>query len=219
MLIDELLAQDESKTLEFKRDLSSLDSVVKEIVSFANSAGGLLVVGVDDDKSVVGITDFQKLEEKLINAVSTTVEPQILINPRSTSHDGKELMIVEVVQAPQRPVYIKKLGPEKGTYVRIGSEKRVADAARLEELRSFHASRTWDEQPCPGAKREDFDDAMAEQLFAQRGEPFNDAAMRTNRLLVDSNLGLVPSRAGVILCAGDPREYFPDARFRCITYD
>jgi predicted HTH transcriptional regulator len=45
----ELLRQHEGKTLEFKRDLSSPDKVVRTLVAFANSAGGVLLVGVEDD--------------------------------------------------------------------------------------------------------------------------------------------------------------------------
>ena len=46
-LID-LLKRSESKTLEFKRDLSSPDGVLRTIVAFANTAGGVLLLGVED---------------------------------------------------------------------------------------------------------------------------------------------------------------------------
>lgn len=47
----------EGKTLEFKRDLSSPTKPLRTTVAFANSAGGRLVVGVDDDGTVVGVAD------------------------------------------------------------------------------------------------------------------------------------------------------------------
>jgi hypothetical protein len=49
----ELLRQHEGKTLEFKRDLSSPDKVVRTLVAFANSAGGVLLVGVEDGSQKV----------------------------------------------------------------------------------------------------------------------------------------------------------------------
>ncbi|MBP7329340.1 MAG: ATP-binding protein, partial [Alicycliphilus sp.] len=49
-----LLLQPEGKTLEFKRDLSSPQNLLKTLVAFANSAGGRLVIGVDDARRVVG---------------------------------------------------------------------------------------------------------------------------------------------------------------------
>lgn len=54
---DPLLQQPESKTLEFKRDLSSPRHVVKTLVAFANSAGGRLILGVSDDRQVIGVAD------------------------------------------------------------------------------------------------------------------------------------------------------------------
>ena len=52
-----LLQQPEGKTLEFKRDLSSPRNVLKTLVAFANSAGRRLVIGVDDDRTLLGVTD------------------------------------------------------------------------------------------------------------------------------------------------------------------
>lgn len=51
---EQILSQPESKTLEFKRDLSSPTNLLKTLVAFANSAGGKLVVGVADDMQVLG---------------------------------------------------------------------------------------------------------------------------------------------------------------------
>ena len=51
-----LLLQPEGKTLEFKRDLSSPQNLLKTLVAFANSAGGGLVIGVDDARRVVGVS-------------------------------------------------------------------------------------------------------------------------------------------------------------------
>lgn len=45
----ELLRRPEGKTLEFKRDLSSPDGVLRTLVAFANSAGGVVLIGVEDD--------------------------------------------------------------------------------------------------------------------------------------------------------------------------
>ena len=53
--IHPLLVQAEGKTLEFKRDLSSPQNLLKTLVAFANSAGGRLVIGVDDARRVVGV--------------------------------------------------------------------------------------------------------------------------------------------------------------------
>jgi len=52
--ITELISRDEGKTLEFKRDASSPRPILKSLIAFANSAGGRLVIGVDDEKRPQG---------------------------------------------------------------------------------------------------------------------------------------------------------------------
>jgi predicted HTH transcriptional regulator len=64
MRLEELIKQPESEKLDFKRNLSSLDGVVKDICAFANTSGGVVVIGIDDDGSVVGLDDPQQDEER-----------------------------------------------------------------------------------------------------------------------------------------------------------
>lgn len=47
-LLESLLRRHEDKTLEFKRDLSSPERVIITLVAFANSAGGIVVLGIED---------------------------------------------------------------------------------------------------------------------------------------------------------------------------
>ena len=60
----------EGKTLEFKRDLSSPRNVLKTLVAFANSAGGRLVIGVDDDRQVTGVAEPLDEEERICNLIA-----------------------------------------------------------------------------------------------------------------------------------------------------
>ena len=64
----------ESKTLEYKVDLSSPDRVLESIVAFANSAGQL-VVGVADDGQVVGVSDPLVEEQRLANLIADSILP------------------------------------------------------------------------------------------------------------------------------------------------
>ena len=65
--IEHLLTQPEGKTLEFKRDLSSPRNLLKTLVAFANSAGGIVLIGVADDRAVIGLEQPLDDEERLDN--------------------------------------------------------------------------------------------------------------------------------------------------------
>ena len=55
MKIEELLARPEGKTLEFKQDRSSPKNILKTPTAFANTAGGVLLIGIEDgSKAVLG---------------------------------------------------------------------------------------------------------------------------------------------------------------------
>jgi predicted HTH transcriptional regulator len=58
MDLDALPASPEGKTLEFKRDMSSPEKAVRSVVAFANTAGGAIVIGVEDGaRRVRGLKD------------------------------------------------------------------------------------------------------------------------------------------------------------------
>lgn len=68
-IIEHLLTQPEGKTLEFKRDLSSTRNLLKTLVAFANSAGGIVLIGVADDRTVIGLEQPLDDEERLDNLI------------------------------------------------------------------------------------------------------------------------------------------------------
>ena len=77
-LVD-LLKHPEGKTLEFKRDISSPDGALKTIIAFANTAGGTLLIGVEDKSGHVrGVTQPLDLEEGLANLISDHVAPRLV---------------------------------------------------------------------------------------------------------------------------------------------
>ncbi len=78
MRLLELLKQPEGKTLEFKPDLSSPEGVLRSIVAFANTAGGTLLIGVEDkSRHVRGVKDPLATEERLANLVSDNIMPRL----------------------------------------------------------------------------------------------------------------------------------------------
>src|SRR5438105_2813750 len=75
----ELLAAHEGKTIEFKRDLSSPDKVIRTLVAFVNSAGGTVLIGVEDrTRRVRGVADPTQVEEQLANLISDRIAPRVV---------------------------------------------------------------------------------------------------------------------------------------------
>jgi predicted HTH transcriptional regulator len=86
----ELLKRPEGKTLEFKRDLSTPEGALKTIVAFANTAGGALLVGVEDkSRHVRGVRDPLDLEERLANLISDHIVPRGSSGDRGADRAGE----------------------------------------------------------------------------------------------------------------------------------
>ena len=82
---------------EFKRDLSSVKPILKTLVAFANTASGVLVVlGVDDDKEVIGIDDPLLSEEKLTSLIADHISPTLLPTIKIAAVNNKSLLLIEV---------------------------------------------------------------------------------------------------------------------------
>ena len=136
MGIRDILRKSEDRTLEFKREVPrNKTKLLKTVVAFANGSGGIVCIGVDNDRSVRGIhEDPFALEEQLSSVIYDSISPIPNVFFQTSTVEGKVLFIIKVLPGVNKPHFLKKLGPEKGTFIRIGSTNRQADAAVLAEL-------------------------------------------------------------------------------------
>jgi ATP-dependent DNA helicase RecG len=209
-LID-LIKRPESKTLEFKRDLSSPDGALKAIVAFANTSGGILLLGVEDKAAHVrGITEPLDLEERLANLISDHIAPRLVPEIEILPWRRTQVVAVQVHPSPSRPHYLKREGIDGGVYVRVGSTNRRADRELVEEMRRFARGEAFDEQPMPGLDSEALDFRAASESFsAVRKLARRD--LESLRLVTDHQGRAVPTLGGLLLFGRDRERYFPDA--------
>lgn len=206
-----LLTRPEGKTLEFKRDLSSPDGVLKTIVAFANTAGGTLLVGVEDRTGHVrGVRDALDLEEQLANLISDAVAPRLVPDIEILPWRRTQVLAVQIHPSPARPHYLKPEGIESGVYVRVASTNRRADAEMVQELRRFARGESFDEQPMPDLNSEALDFRAASESFAPIRK-LGQRDLETLRLITDHQGRKVPTVGGVLLFGLDRERHFPDA--------
>ena len=209
-LID-LLSYHEGKTLEFKRDLSSPDNVLRAIVAFANTSGGTLLIGVEDrTQRVVGVRAVLAEEERMANLISDNIAPRLIPNIEVLPWRKTHVLAVEVQASPNRPHHLIKLGPEAGVMVRIGSTNRKADVSNIEEMRRFTPSATFDEQPIPDLYSEAIDFRVASEFF-KPSRKLTPQSLQTLRITTTYQGRTVATNGGILLFGRDRLDYFPDA--------
>ncbi len=211
MNLIEILKRPEGKTLEFKRDLSSPDTALKAIVAFANTAGGTLLIGVEDrTRRVRGVSDPLDLEERVANLISDRIAPRLVPEIEILPWRRTQVLALQVHPSPSRPHFLTREGPTGGVYVRVGSTNRRADPELIEELRRFARGEGFDEQPMPGLDSEALDFRAASESFA----PFRKLGRRDLerlRLLTEHQGRKVPTVGGMLLFGKDRERHFPDA--------
>jgi predicted HTH transcriptional regulator len=209
-LID-LLKLSESKTLEFKRDLSSQVGVLRTIVAFANTAGGVLLLGVEDaTRNVRGVAKPLAMEERLANLVSDSILPRLVPDIEILPWRRNHVLAVQVHPSSGRPHYLRSAGLEGGVYVRVGSTNRRADRELIDELRRFARGETFDEQAMPECDSEALDFRVASESFAPIRK-LKRTDLETLRLIVKHQGRKVPTVGGMLLFGKERDRYFPDA--------
>lgn len=218
MRIDQLLQEAEGKRLEFKRDLSSPRHLMKTLVAFANTAGGLLVIGVEDgSKAVVGVPDRLAAEQQLANTIADSITPKLLADIEVLPWRKSHVLAAKVALSPSRPHYVNAEGPEGGVYVRLGSTNRRADASQIAELKRRPNEGSYDEQPMPELDAKAIDFAAVAQQFEGKRE-LRQKDLATLGLTTQYQGKTVPTIGGILLFGRDRFEQFPDAWIKAASF-
>jgi ATP-dependent DNA helicase RecG len=211
MNIINLLKQSEGKTLEFKRDLSSPTNIIRTVTAFANTAGGTLVIGVEDvTHYIIGVEAPHHQEEKLANLISDTIVPHLIPEIDIIPWRDTYLLVVRVFPGSNRPHYYKKQGPEAGVYIRVGSTNRRADREMIQELQRIIRNETFDEQPLSHLNSEVIDFGAASEQF-RHVRQLTEKDLESLEILVRYQGQKVPTVAGFLLFGKDRKKHFPDA--------
>jgi ATP-dependent DNA helicase RecG len=213
MNIHDLLARPEGKRLEYKRDLSSPGPVMRALSAFANSAGGTLVFGVDDDRTVFGVEDPVALEARLVNMISDRIAPRLVPEVDIVPWRSTNLVVVQVHLSPSRP---HRLNADGEVYVRLGASNRKADPELIEEMRRSSRLESFDETAFPSEPLDRIDNPAIVAEFSDV-RPIRRKDLSVLGLSVEHQGKEVPTVGGLVLFGRD-RVAFPDASIRCARF-
>jgi predicted HTH transcriptional regulator len=218
MHYEEILKKGEGKTVEFKRDFSSPQNIIKTIIAFANSAGGELFVGIEDNGKVVGIKNDIKEEERISNLISDNIVPRIVPDIYFLTIKNKTVLLIEVYPSSRRPHYYKKFGKLSGTFIRIGSTNRNADIDLIVELERTANNEHFDEMLNPFSTIKDID--IPEIKKAYKGiHRIDDNELETIGIIKKEGKKLGVSNAGIILFGKNRRKFFPSLYIQCARFN
>ncbi len=120
--------------LEFKRTIPSAYKIAREIAAFANTKGGTLLIGVDDDKSLVGVMGYQEEEFLLDKAAVELCEPAVKITIEIVHFGDRDLLVIKVPEAPNKPIFVKG-DDEQIVFMREKDQNKVASKELIEIIK------------------------------------------------------------------------------------
>mgnify|MGYP004502604909 FL=1 len=185
----------EGKNIEFKRQYT--DDIKYAVLAFANTEGGTLYIGINDDGSVEGVEDPDAVMLQVMNMIRDAIRPDITVAVDCSTElmENKHVVVLIIQRGVARPYYLANKGIRPaGVYVRQGASSVPASETAIlqmikessgdvyEEARSLNQNLTFKE---------------AEAYFAKKHLQFGDAQKRTLQLIsadgTYSNLGMLLS--------------------------
>jgi len=123
----EIIKGGESSTVEFKRKFTSPEKFAKELIAFANTVGGYLIIGIDDDGSIVGV-DSEKEQVELVRVAQTSIEPELSLEMEIVDIEGRDVIVVHVPNSPLKPHHFESVA-----YIRNG-ERSIAASKEMKKV-------------------------------------------------------------------------------------
>ncbi len=132
----------ETDKVEFKRKFSGFEKIAKEMIALANTRGGMLIIGVDDDGSVVGV-DSEKHEIELITTAGEVYcEPAIDADIEVVEIEGEDVIVVHIPESqskPHRLINSEANGNDTRVYIRQGERSMMASKEVVRVLEASSA--------------------------------------------------------------------------------
>ena len=211
----EIVANGESSGVEFKRDVLQNHELAKELVAFSNLEGGMLVLGVDDDGRIAGLTR-DRLEEWVMTACRDKIRPGI-IPFFETLRDVQPGVDVAIVRVPRGfSVHSRWHNNRHTYYIRVGTQSREPTPEELSRLFQQRGTFRAELRPVSGSTINDLDRRRLKDYFTrvrQQDVPADgdEAGWRT---LLDNTEIMVEDGAtlsGMLLFGIVPNRFLPQA--------
>lgn len=217
----EMIALGEDSTRQFKADVRNADSLASEMAAFANSEGGVILLGVADNGSIPGLSreDVGRINQLISNAASQLVRSPLAVKTENVAVGKGRIVIVLTVPKGMDKPYFDKNGV---IWLKSGADKRRVNSK--EELRrifqitgQFHADELPTKASVDALDKLRFRDFLKDVYHRE----FPDDPEELGRLLQNMNLATdngMLNFAGLLMFAEHPERVTPQFVVKAIRY-
>ncbi len=141
--VREMIEEGEGFEIEFKRRVSAPEKIARTLIAFANTRGGHMLFGVDDDGSIVGVESEKSEADLVLEAGSVYCEPEITPELDIVAFSGKDVIVATVPESDQKPHAFLGNSEEQESgngglrvYIRVNDKTVLASKEMVRILRS-----------------------------------------------------------------------------------
>ncbi len=135
--VRQLVARGENDKVEYKRQIGKereLDEFIETVVAFANSSGGVILVGVDDNGKIIGVEE-ENLADRVNKVLRSHCDPPVITEISTNVVDDKNVFVIQVREGGNKPYVLR----DRGVYIRVGATDRLITTRT--ELDEFYEQR------------------------------------------------------------------------------
>lgn len=215
----ELIEKGEDSKTQFKTNFHNAVQLAQEMVAFSNTKGGNIIVGVDNDSNIIGLSgdDINRLNQLISNAATENVKPSINPFTEIIKVGDKKILVITVHES-----YNKPYGTSEGIYlVKVGSDKRKISQEELQRLFQESKKIMADKSIIYDSSLNDIDEKLLGEFYQKTfNKKIETAEISISKIL--ENLYLAKNGnltlAGLLLFGKNPQRLQPVFRIKAISY-
>ncbi|HWY60487.1 MAG TPA: ATP-binding protein [Rhizomicrobium sp.] len=218
----ELIRNGENSGVEFKRDVIENHALARELVAFSNFNGGVVLLGVEDDGSLSGITRAD-IEGWVMTACRDKIRPAIIpfFEIVRDVEPGRHVAIVRVTRG--FAVHAVWHNNRNIYYIRVGSQNREPSGEELGRIFQQRGSFRAELRPVSGAVLADFDFRRLKDYFGRVREqhvPDDGDEQGWLKLLLNTEIMTEEgvTVGGLLLFGQNPNRFLPQAGFDAVAF-
>lgn len=218
-LIKNLIKQGESDQLEFK-EVVQKDAIAKVLCSFLNGSGGTVLVGVNDDGQILGLSNTEALQVELKHYLFSSIIPEPAVTVSIEKVGTKEILAIKVWEGSKPPYLFKgEIFFRKGINTVKASSAQISKLIAERQKTELH----WERQTALGADLDDLDELEIRKTIQDltrygRGKQFSEKEIEDfltyYSLYRDGHL----TNSAIVLFAKEPARFLPQCRIRLTVF-
>lgn len=206
-----ILSEGESFKVEFKANNTNID---REIVAFANAAGGSIYLGVDDQCQIVGINITNRLKSE-IQDIARNCDPSIKI--KLIPHNEYRILEIQVDEGGDKPYRCTN-----GFYLRVGACAQKLRRDEIVQLINDSGKIRFDETLNTNFN---FEEDFSKEKFQKYLDISNiksnasvEDILQSLNVVIHKNHKINITNGGVLFFAKNPQRFFPESYVTCVRY-